>query len=452
MANNFRLSGDIYVSEDGDDLNSGTSPDLPKKTMSAAASIASVNDVIVVGSGVYNESFNLSTNGVQVLADGRVIFDANSLGAIVLGAPSMEAKGVIIKNVNSGDVLSISGLSLFDCEVEDCDILSTSIFSAERTEFRNCNGGRSLNFNYCMLTDNCDLGQDSSNSIVRNTYADNSCKLNISSSSSIPLNNDIQGIVNVSGTDYRLYLEQDGSSVSPVPSEPDIIAVYPTIYAASLNFSQEPEFFNFQKRDFKSVVSTSPLLRNGQNSTNIGDANEGVGITTSDTALSTPIIAQDVILSAGDWIYDPAATSDFGILRTQPIKLSDIDVVINRINLGGNFDSFDSDELAGSSANRNVLSKENPTSGDAEANPARLNFGMRFSSLANPNGNIGADWPNKNLSTAGEFLLFPVNGEYKIDVNGKGSGDPLYDPVGSGKFAAKWVQLEFTILKGRLIL
>ena len=80
MATHWKLSGDYYVDGiSGDDANSGTST-APFKTIGAAASAASNNEKIVVGTGVYNESIDFNSKiGIYVCADGNAILDGTGL-------------------------------------------------------------------------------------------------------------------------------------------------------------------------------------------------------------------------------------------------------------------------------------------------------------------------------------------------------------------------------------
>jgi len=70
----------IYVSKSGNNGNAGTSYALSKLTISAAISVSSSGDSIVVGSGVYNEYVSLGVN-LTLLADGNVVMDGTSLAA-----------------------------------------------------------------------------------------------------------------------------------------------------------------------------------------------------------------------------------------------------------------------------------------------------------------------------------------------------------------------------------
>ena len=67
-----------YVSKSGNNGNAGTSYALSKLTISAAISVSSSGDSIVVGSGVYNEYVSLGVN-LTLLADGNVVMDGTSL-------------------------------------------------------------------------------------------------------------------------------------------------------------------------------------------------------------------------------------------------------------------------------------------------------------------------------------------------------------------------------------
>ncbi len=92
MANNFQISGDFYVSTlDGNDSNDG-SPENPFKTIGAgitAADAAGTDQIIVVGTGVYNETLamNASAKRHTFKGDGRVILDGTGLSYGMTGNP-----------------------------------------------------------------------------------------------------------------------------------------------------------------------------------------------------------------------------------------------------------------------------------------------------------------------------------------------------------------------------
>jgi hypothetical protein len=71
-----------YVNKSGNDANDGSTPELAKLTIQAAITAATVEgDLVIVGSGYYNEKLTTRTNvSCNLRADGVVILDGASLG------------------------------------------------------------------------------------------------------------------------------------------------------------------------------------------------------------------------------------------------------------------------------------------------------------------------------------------------------------------------------------
>ena len=98
MANNFRYGKDFttpgfpalanhyFVSKDGDDLNAGTDPDLPKLTIQSALTACPDNGTIVVGPGMYDE-FDLVDvgTGKTLQGDGLVYLEREFENLILTG-------------------------------------------------------------------------------------------------------------------------------------------------------------------------------------------------------------------------------------------------------------------------------------------------------------------------------------------------------------------------------
>jgi len=93
MPNNFKITGDFYVSAlDGNDSNAGTA-EAPFKTIGAgitAADAAGTYQNIIVGTGVYNETLamNASYKYHCFKGDGKVILDGTGLTYGMTGQPS----------------------------------------------------------------------------------------------------------------------------------------------------------------------------------------------------------------------------------------------------------------------------------------------------------------------------------------------------------------------------
>jgi hypothetical protein len=83
MPNNFRITGDYYVSKKGSNSNDGLTAETPLLTVQAALDkiTTSVTRRIIIGSGVYRETINRVLSGnitptISLVADGVVILEA----------------------------------------------------------------------------------------------------------------------------------------------------------------------------------------------------------------------------------------------------------------------------------------------------------------------------------------------------------------------------------------
>jgi hypothetical protein len=71
---------------------------------------------------------------------------------------------------------------------------------------------------------------------------------------------------------------------------------------------------------------------------------------------------------------------------------------------------------------------------------------MRYSTQsAQPTTN--SEWDNGGYWTAGNYELFEINAKPKVDVNGKGNGNPDYVETGSlGDLVPTWIQLNIKLI------
>jgi len=80
----------LHVSPAGNDLNPGTDPSAPLRTIQRAADLAQAGDLVVIQPGVYRESVNVPRSGT---ATQPIVF-RGSTGAIVDGADAVISAGV----------------------------------------------------------------------------------------------------------------------------------------------------------------------------------------------------------------------------------------------------------------------------------------------------------------------------------------------------------------------
>ena len=81
----------LYVASNGSDTNSGTDPATPLRSIQHAADISLPGDLILIQSGTYRESVDLTVSGTGNQA---IVFRGAGPGVIVDGADEAIAAGV----------------------------------------------------------------------------------------------------------------------------------------------------------------------------------------------------------------------------------------------------------------------------------------------------------------------------------------------------------------------
>ncbi len=125
----------LYVRTNGNDLNSGESPDRALRTISKAAQIARSTYTIRVGSGVYRESVTTSSNGKTpqgltfMVEPGQLaVVDATGIargaGFSFANSPGTMVDGFRIVGAADAGILIRSGSENF--QVRNCEILSNN--------------------------------------------------------------------------------------------------------------------------------------------------------------------------------------------------------------------------------------------------------------------------------------------------------------------------------------
>lgn len=280
MANNFRLTGSVYVSKEGSDANSGLTPDLPKLTVQAGLSIITTGQILVVGSGVYKESLSKSvpTGTYNLIADGFVKLDGDFINSSLNFQSS--ATSTVVFNIdgfyfnnyklvhanNNSQSLSHLNVNFSDCNFFQCSFTATTSgnssgrFSFSKCVLVNCFGTPpsgtlvSLNTFDLSILINTVFGLSTLNifliSQFTNSYIDWSSVIGVSSAiSSTAFNfNNIQGsIIMNTGTYSGIAL-----------NFADHRTYYPTFNVQSM--SADPKFNNVQNLNF-TLQSTSPHIR-----------------------------------------------------------------------------------------------------------------------------------------------------------------------------------------------
>lgn len=443
MPNNFRKTGSYYISNDGSDLNDGLSANTPKATFAKYGA-----GTHIVGTGVYKNSPNLINANMSFEADETVILDLT--GSLLVnhnsGTASCSFK-LIHFRMNGFNVFTRLAFNTWnDCIIEagvfrrEDALNGTGTFNRtalkDMTDSAATSGLLNKNIDYCSLF-NCQLFSVVS---FKNSYADVSTSFD-----SMPAtfnNNCFEGYFDISGTRYELKQDKDGNAINPNPAYLDAIEIDPNIYTNG-NFSQAPGFLNLSKNDFRSITISSPLVFSSDIQTNIANTILGIDI---NAVLSEAVSLENIILDAGDYVYDQTSGAGFGRVAFRPVKISSIPQIITYAHLVALL-LFNSNEAIGSSENINVPMTDNYATGTAGANPRRLTYELRWSTQQSE-PLLDAEFDNNSIVTAGNYSKFEHFTRPKIDIASLGNGDPAFNPSGAVDIQPVWVQLRQTVQYG----
>jgi hypothetical protein len=418
----FRKTGTYYVSQwGGDDLNAGTSPTLPKASISA---LPSSTAIAVVGSGTYNGAGGSASKTLE--ADGKVVIDF--IGNAGFGAGTHKYTGLTLRNIN----FLVNAPNWRKCVIEtpilasffltdpttrginDCSFLDTvEIVSVTIDRIRMYNNsffGASVNSNgsggnvrHIQIMQNCYFSKDTTLFLLQ-TAIDTALK--------DYSNNCINGPVSVGGVLYELKKDINGGTRPDANGAiPDISSIYANVYVDG-NFTCDPMIIDEATRV---VRPESDLLKRTNSISTVGGARAGKYVTFDDENFTISFTDVDEV-SAG--VYKIVAGQPFGKIRLTG-QISEALMSLQKIDLRIPF-FFDGDELGASVLNNNVPDAYNgllslDTLGDL---PERLRFEIRTSRLTNPNRSTPSDWDNDSVGVSGQWYLMEYGQPLSFHVLG----------------------------------
>lgn len=395
----FRQAGNFYVSQwNGDDLNAGTDPLLPKASISGLPNSSNVSVLAVIGPGHYIESWGFTQK--RLIADGKVIIDGAGTGSY--GANSNYITGVHFKNFVNAGANSFNNY-INDCVFENCITVSHTLagfrnvfltdtnlnwFSTQGSLKHAILIGKQLNTQYFPLVSYSFVGINSRICLVVNTSQINNC---------------INGAIIIGGVTYESKKLIDGTARTDAnPAIPDVIAAFPNFYTQG-NFScTDPKFIDVISR---TVAADSPLLLKADINGFIGGVKVGKKIDLDESGFN---ITKTGIDDSNPNFWKIASGVTFAKIRiTGKVSDSLISAQVLEIRIPFNFNGF---AIGGSANNNNVPDAWNSrTTPDAKGTrPNRLTFEVRSSRLANPVRDNSLDWDNDSTnspSTSGQYYL-----------------------------------------------
>ena len=460
---NFKIQipGALYVSTYGNDSSTTpTNPATPFRTINAALNRTPTVQNIVIGAGMYKETFIISSNRF-FWGDGNVVISNEGLSEIVFNFNvTLFLSNIIFQNSRLNSISA--ALNLNDCHFKNCllspNISSTQNFtiSANRSIFDNVfhatgQTSPSINLKGCVLR-NSRFEGTSALSLIESTDADSTSMFRVASGSLTLLNavtfynNNWRGVIQVGTTLYRLRRDKNNNIISPIPSELDPEGLIGTnIYTqvgGLMNFNQDPLFSNLF--DLLHVESASPNIGAANNQVT-SNGNIGCVYNSNYLDTTTNILTTSNITSTNG-IFQITNDTSIGVITTIPIQISTQIVTIKRIKWTSLWQYVRG--AAATPDNSNVLLAIERAVG-AGTNPERLTIEMRWSKqVAIPSADSHYD--NNGYTTAGAWVLFEVQSVLppRVDSAGRGDGDPAYNPTSSSRISARWVQLRITMRPG----
>jgi hypothetical protein len=489
MPNNFKLTGNYYVSKFGNDSWSGTSPDAPKRTIQAGLSlIPTVGGTysLIIGAGVYNESLNKDTGfgpATTIIGDGLVIIDGENANRRFTGQINSNAvytfRNIFFRNFS---FFNIPTSTIGQLRFENCLFYS---FSMSQT-----NNGFYWAFSNCVFI-NCILQGISNTTGTTHSY-DKSIIINSSILStawissfinSYTLNSDIGMASNIAGSSFN-YNNIQGSILMNVASsvtsgviqdtlgryydlslaEPykrgDTILkpfnfsnhriAYPTMNASSS--AVDPKFNSIEDQDFTLQADSWHIGRASDGISNIGGTKYALRRTSRISfSGSQATVDPSLIFQYDNYIISGSQVT--GSITSAPIAVNTATPkVIQKVTYNGLL-AFNKDTGSASGSNQNVPDFDTFTSasGNAAANPDRLVYYMRHTTGSSiPVSDAG--WDNGGLWTAGQYNVFEWNTKPSIDNLGVGNGSGSFNAAVSPTFIqATYVQMQVKLRNDYLL-
>lgn len=276
MSHNFKVPAattgtTYYVSKAGHDSNDGLAPERPKRTV---ANYGTTNDTIIIGSGYYKCS-PLSADTRFFFADGKVILDYESAGNNTSLNANASYTDFEIRNAGLG--LTGTSRTFLRCLLVNCTGGTASVATGRGHTFNSCiisggNVGTTSNFISrcinCIIVDGAivSISNGNTTNALQNSYVQSGCQVNVGTVTISQItNNDIQGIVRISGVDYEVKRNKAGATINPTPSLADLSTAsgWSNIYAQA-NWNQDPMFNNSLAGNY-TLQADSPLIRAAAN-------------------------------------------------------------------------------------------------------------------------------------------------------------------------------------------
>jgi hypothetical protein len=493
MPNNFRLTGDYYVSKEGSDANDGLTPETPLLTIQAALNkvTTAVTRRIIIGSGVYKEAISKTISAswtIYLISDGYVVFEGVSAldeislqVSVNLTGVNLYFYGIEIRKYNQIQISGTIGSGSFSfyfnkCTIQNNIFINTNAYNAffyyfDSTVFVNSNlkfgilSGSilaALSYDKCIFINSSMDGSEilsnatqnyyNHTSTFKNSYVDANSLIRIrarttwstgalydsNTLTSSVVNNNIQGKIVFPWSGSVSGINSFNIPISYAQSKID----YPTYNFGSM--SVDPKFNDSQNLNL-TLQSDSPHIKGASDYvSNIGGTEYAVYLKASDAELTTGATVSNLTLQANNSYVITSPNTTGSIVSDGKFIQWPLTKPLTRIEWVGSLD-FNKSITAGTAGNQNVPDYETATSG-AAASPDRLCLKMRYSTQQTKPTTSG-QWDNGGYWTAGEYRLFEINQKPKVDPNGIGNGSSSYvEFSGLGDIVPSWIQVDIILI------
>lgn len=410
------LDGDIYVSKSGfdtvqaDGLTRGT-PTEPFLTISAALDASVEDQRVIVGTGVYKETYRNSSLSVEIEADGYV--EMNGVDFPGDHALYLDQDALLI------------GFHIIDysysviCGTRDCVIKNSywNQFNYTRmvnTTFINCrfsggsNGQVGVYFIHCTFVHCAFLYTPFDPAVIRNCIFDKDCgnvRANfenmLESDYNCWENNMIQGktLADHQTTDYVV----DNSTSTPT-----------TMLFDANSIAVDPKFNEASKEDY-TLMPDSPCLQAASDGRTIGAFTKGTFFDGANDGMNGDATLNNISYDTDGnaTLSDPTAE---GTIESAVLNLGEVKDPMGVVRLRGenNFPA----ELIDSNV------------GSGTENPNQLTYEMRYAETGTP---------------AGNYAQFIWNEVPTVDNSGRGNGDVDFVRSEATTIKAQFVQVKITL-------
>lgn len=396
--NEFKLTGNIYVSKSGSDANPGTDPNNPKLTIASAVLAATTGQTIIVGSGLYQEDNITVGISKEIIADGIVVMSGLAGQTCFIASDRARFVGLIFSgyttNINTPNANSIRQCVIEDCVFNGGNVIlrangAGTLANAIRCKFINCQTVQGADRGTDFFEQKRMIGCICIGCNILDFVTLESCYVDATSTISL----DATVTSQIINSNIRTSSISNATLVN-------VIDVNPL-------FLGDPVDLEF------TVSATSPMIAAGINAVNIGDVkigslqNEGSvewGINPESAGNTAFGLNGELTLTSGSSSNRDSDQIDLGTVRNSPfIRLNGLVDYLNNV----------------------------PDTNNTLVNPNHLVF--------------AAQWAGEDGIFNGTWRLFRWNENLQLDINGASNGETNFDWGNLVDIQLRYIKIRTTV-------